>query len=87
MTYQLDEDLLPGCPFPGPSARYVWENLRELQLAYHERDPGWRHIPAEFERLARALPTLVELSRNGSPRERRTSSRPAEAGMITESRR
>ena len=61
MTYQLDEDLLPECPFPGASARYVWEDLRELQLAYQERHAGWRDIPVEFERLARALPTLVAL--------------------------
>ena len=30
MRSQLDEDLLPECPFPGVSARYVWEGLREL---------------------------------------------------------
>ncbi|MDQ3866356.1 MAG: hypothetical protein M3304_05960 [Actinomycetota bacterium] len=61
MSYQLDEDLLPECPFPGVSARYVWENLRELQLAYQDRHTGWQKIPAEFELLARALRTVVEL--------------------------
>lgn len=61
MANQLDEDLLPACPFPGASARYVWENLRELQLAYQDRHAGWRNIPAQFERLARALPTVVAL--------------------------
>ena len=61
MRSQLDEDILPDCPFPGVSARYVWEGLRELQFAYQERDPGWRDVPAEFERLARALPTVVAL--------------------------
>lgn len=61
MRHQLDEDLLPDCPFSGASARYVWEGLRELQFAYQERHAGWREIPAEFERLARALPTLVAL--------------------------
>lgn len=61
MSHQLDDDLLPDCPFPGPSAAYVWEGLRELQFAYQERHGGWRDIPAEFERLARALPSLVAL--------------------------
>ena len=61
MSHQLDEDLLPECPFGGVSAAYVWEGLRELQFAYQERHAGWRGIPAEFERLARALPTLVAL--------------------------
>ena len=61
MTSQLDEDLLPDCPFGGRSAAYVWDGLRELQLAYQERHAGWREIPAEFERLARALPTLAAL--------------------------
>ena len=86
MSSQLDEDLLPECPFPGPSARYVWDNLRELQLAYQERDPGWRGIPAEFERLARALSTVVALSRNGSTREGRHVGWTAEARIATESR-
>jgi hypothetical protein len=61
MSDQLDEDLLPECPFPGVSARRVWDALRELQLSYQERDAGWRDVPAEFERVARALPTLVAL--------------------------
>lgn len=66
MADQLDEDLLPDCPFPGASARYVWDDLRELQLAYQDRDDGWRDVPAQFERLARALPTLVEIERLAS---------------------
>ena len=61
MAYQLDEDLLPDCPFRGVSSRYVWDSLRELQYAYQERHSGWREIPHEFQRLARALPTLVSL--------------------------
>jgi hypothetical protein len=62
MAQQLDGDLLPeDCPVGGASARRVWEWLRELQLAYQERDPGWREIPLEFERLARALHTLVAI--------------------------
>ena len=61
MAAQLDEDLLPDCPFPGVSACHVWECLRELQVAYQERQQGWRDVPAQFERLARALPTLVAL--------------------------
>ncbi len=62
MAHQLDGDLLPDeCPFDGVSSRRVWEGLRELQFAYQERDPGWCGIPREFERLARALPSLVAL--------------------------
>ena len=62
MTHQLDEDLLPpDCPFPGELARCVWDCLRELQLAYQDRHTGWRQIPARFERLARALATVVAL--------------------------
>ena len=61
MRSQLDGDLLPDCPFPGISARYVWEDLKDLQLAYQERRQGWPDVPAQFERLARALPTLVAL--------------------------
>ena len=86
MSYQLDEDLLPDCPFSGASARYGWDNLRELQLAYQERDAGWRDVPAEFERLARALPTVVALSGDGSPRDRRTVKSIAGARATTESR-
>ena len=86
MSSQLDEDLLPECPFPGPSARYVWDNLRELQLAYQDRDPGWRDIPSEFERLARALPTVVALSRDGSTPEWRSVGWTAGALTATESR-
>jgi hypothetical protein len=37
----------------------VSEWLRDLQLAYQERDPGWREIQLDFERLARALQCLV----------------------------
>jgi hypothetical protein len=60
MAQQLDGDLLPeDCPVGGTSARRVWAWLRELQLAYQERDPGWREIPLEFERLARALHSLA----------------------------
>jgi hypothetical protein len=62
MAHQLDGDLLPEeCPVGGVSARRVWEGLRELQLAYQERDPGWREIPLQFERLARALHSLVAI--------------------------
>ena len=61
MTHHLDEDLLPDCPFGGRSARRVWDGLRELQFSYQERHVGWRDVPAEFERLARALPTLIAL--------------------------
>jgi hypothetical protein len=62
MAHQLDGDLLPDeCPFDGISSRRVWEGLRELQLAYQERDPGWRTVPLEFERLARALHSLVAI--------------------------
>lgn len=62
MAHQLDGELLPDdCPLGGISAGRVWEGLRELQLAYQERDPGWREIPHEFERLARALHSLVAL--------------------------
>jgi hypothetical protein len=53
----LSED----CPYPGPSSRRVWDDLRELQLAYQNRDPGWERIPAEFEWLARALASLAAL--------------------------
>ena len=61
MSYQLDEDLLPDCPFPGVSARRVWDGLRDLRFSYQERHAGWCEVPIEFERLARALPTLVAL--------------------------
>jgi hypothetical protein len=62
MAQQLDGDLLPeDSPVGGTSACRVWEWLRELQLAYQERDPGWREIPLEFERLARALHSLVAI--------------------------
>ncbi|MGH3031859.1 MAG: hypothetical protein ACRDNE_14080 [Gaiellaceae bacterium] len=62
MAHQLDGDLLPDeCPFGGLSSSRVWEGLLDLQFAYQERDAGWREIPREFERLARALPSLVAL--------------------------
>ena len=61
MAHQLDDDLLPDCPFAGVSATYVWDELRELQLTYQDRARGWRDVPAAFERLARALPSLVAL--------------------------
>jgi hypothetical protein len=62
MAHQLDGDLLSeDCPYPGPSSRRVWDDLRELQLAYQNRDPGWERIPAEFEWLARALASLAAL--------------------------
>jgi len=62
MAHQLDGELLSeDCPLPGPSSRRVWEDLRELQLAYQNRDPGWQRLPAEFEWLARALASLAAL--------------------------
>jgi hypothetical protein len=62
MAHQLDGDLLSeDCPYPGASSRRVWDDLRELQLAYQNRDPGWERIPAEFEWLARALASLAAL--------------------------
>lgn len=62
MAHQLDGELLSDdCPYPGPSARRVWDDLRELQLAYQNRDPGWERLPAEFEWLARALHSLAAL--------------------------
>jgi hypothetical protein len=62
MAHQLDGELLSeDCPYPGPSARRVWDDLRELQLAYQNRDPGWQRVPAEFEWLARALHSLAAL--------------------------
>jgi hypothetical protein len=62
MAHQLDGDLLPDeCPFDGISSRRVWEGLRELQFAYQERDPGWREIPRQFERLAVALHSLAAI--------------------------
>lgn len=62
MVDQLDSELLPeDCPYPGPSSRRVWEELRELQLAYQNREPGWQRLPGEFEWLARALASLAAL--------------------------
>lgn len=62
MGDQLDGELLPeDCPYPGPSSRRVWEELRELQLAYQNREPGWKRLPGEFEWLARALASLAAL--------------------------
>ena len=62
MAHQLDGELLSeDCPYPGPSTCRVWEDLRELQLAYQNRDPGWERLPAEFEWLARALASLAAL--------------------------
>jgi hypothetical protein len=39
----------------------VWDELRELQLVYQNRDRGWEGIPAQFEWLARALASLAAL--------------------------
>ena len=62
MAHQLDGELLSeDCPYPGPSSRRVWDDLRDLQLAYQEREPGWERLPAEFEWLARALARLAAL--------------------------
>jgi hypothetical protein len=62
MAGQLDGELLPeDCLYPGPSARRVWEELRDVQLAYQNRDPGWQTLPTEFEWLARALASLAAL--------------------------
>lgn len=62
MADQLDGELLAeDCPYPGPSAHRVWGDLRELQLAYQNRDPGWQRLPAEFEWLGRALHSLARL--------------------------
>jgi hypothetical protein len=62
MAHQLDGELLSeDCPYPGPSAGRVWDDLRELQLAYQNRDPGWERLAAEFEWLARALASLAAL--------------------------
>ncbi|MGH3023792.1 MAG: hypothetical protein ACRDNI_09075 [Gaiellaceae bacterium] len=62
MAQQLDGELLPeDCPYPGPSARRVWEELRDIQLAYQNRDLGWQSLPTEFEWLARALASLAAL--------------------------
>lgn len=63
LVHTLDEDVLPSeCPFGGPSARWVWEGLRELQIEYRERGPGWQDVPGEFERLARGLHALLRLA-------------------------
>jgi hypothetical protein len=62
MREQLDEELLQDdCPFGGLSARRIWDGLRELQFAYQERDHGWREIPSQFERLARAPDSVVRI--------------------------
>jgi hypothetical protein len=62
MALQLDGELISeDCPYPGPSARRVWDDLREVQLAYQNRDLGWERLPAEFEWLARALHSLAAL--------------------------
>jgi hypothetical protein len=62
MAHQLDGDLLSeDCAYPGLSARRVWDELREVQLAYQNREPGWERLPAEFEWLARALHSLAAL--------------------------
>ena len=55
-------DVLPAeCPFGGSSAQWVWAGLRELQVEYRDREPGWRDVPGEFERLARGLHALLAL--------------------------
>ena len=62
MADQLDGELLPeDCPYAGASSCRVWDDLRELQLAYQNREPGWERVPAEFEWLARALASLAAL--------------------------
>jgi hypothetical protein len=62
LAQQLDGDLLSEeCPYPGPSSCRVWDELREVQLAYQNREPGWERIPAEFEWLGRALASLAAL--------------------------
>lgn len=62
LAHTLDEDVLPSeCPFGGASAQWVWEALRELQIQYQEREPGWANVPGEFELLARALHALLVL--------------------------
>jgi hypothetical protein len=62
MAHQLDGDLLPeDCPYPGVSSCRVWDELRELQLAYQSRERGWEGIPPQFEWLARALASLAAL--------------------------
>ena len=62
LAHTLDEDVLPAeCPFGGSSAQWVWAGLRELQVEYRDREPGWRDVPGEFERLARGLHALLAL--------------------------
>ena len=55
MAHQLGGDLLSeDCPYPGPSSRRVWEDLRELQLAPEPR-PGLGAYPGRV-RMARPGP-------------------------------
>ena len=62
LAHTLDEDVLPSeCPFGGQSARWVWGGLRDLQVEYRERGPGWQDVPGEFERLARGLHALLAI--------------------------
>ena len=62
LAHTLDEDVLPSdCPFGGSSARWVWDGLRDLQIEYRERGPGWTDVPGEFERLARGLHALLAI--------------------------
>lgn len=61
----LDEDLLPPePPTGGPSSRYVWELLRDLQAAYQDRDTGWAAVPRDFEALARSFPVVALLEKS-----------------------
>lgn len=58
----LDEDLLPSDPpGGGPSSRYVWGLLRDLQAAYQDRDADWASVPRDFEALARSFPVVALL--------------------------
>ena len=62
LVHTLDEDVLPSeCPIGGQSARWVWDGLRDLQVEYRERGPGWQDVPGEFERLARGLHALLAI--------------------------
>ncbi len=58
----LDEDLLPPePPGGGPSSRYVWGLLRDLQAVYQDREAGWAAVPRDFEALARSYPVVALL--------------------------
>ena len=60
-AHQLDDEPAPDCSLPCVSTSYVWDSLRELQLAYQERYGGQAGDPCEFERLARVLPVLAAI--------------------------